>query len=79
MTAKEYATTLKGKSITAAYIGPLRLLQNAEMDSTYLPEVIEDPERDQVYYTGNLVKPDAASGLRPYVADTALYHCRQQR
>ena len=67
MTAKEYATTLKGKSITAAYIGPLRLLQNAEMDSTYLPEVIEDPERDQVYYTGNLVKPDAASGLRPYV------------
>lgn len=67
MTAKEYATTLKGKSITAAYIGPLRLLQNAEMDSTYLPEVIEDPERDRVYYTGNLVKPDAASGLRPYV------------
>lgn len=67
MTAKEYASTLKGKSITAAYIGPLRLLQNAEMDSTYLPEVIEDPERDQVYYTGNLVKPDAASGLRPYV------------
>ena len=42
MTAKEYAVTLKGKSITAAYIGPLRLLQNAEMDSTYLPEVIED-------------------------------------
>lgn len=67
MTAKEYAVTMKGKSITAAYIGPLRLLQNAEMDSTYLPEVIEDPERDQVYYTGNLVKPDAASGLRPYV------------
>ena len=57
MTAKEYAVTLKGKSITAAYIGPLRLLQNAEMDSTYLPEVIEDPERDQVYYTGTSSSP----------------------
>ena len=67
MTAKEYASTLKGKSITAAYIGPLRLLQNAEMDSTYLPEVIEDPERDQVYSTGILVKCDAACGLRSSV------------
>lgn len=67
MTAKEYAATLKGKSITAAYVGPLRFLQNAEMNSTYLPEVVEDPERDQVYYTGNLVKPDAESCLRSYV------------
>lgn len=67
MTAKEYAATLKGKSITAAYIGPLRLLQNAEMSPTYLPEVVEDPERDRVYFTGNLVKPDPETGLRPYV------------
>lgn len=79
MTAKEYATTLKGKSITAAYIGPLRLLQNAEMDSTYLPEVIEDPERDQVYYTGNLGQARCRERPPSLCADTALYHCRQQR
>lgn len=51
MTAKEYASTLKGKSITAAYIGPLRLLQNAEMDSTYLPEVINDIREYQAKQT----------------------------